>query len=233
MAIIRFSDEEVFAVDSQEYEVLVNAVANVGNTPGAVVEIGTRRGGSAKMIIDTLVNNHNNHRSMFCIDPYGNIDLDITNINASIHYPGKYEVEGDPMAKDVKFATKFDYTNDMRNRIIPSLYYYAFNAGLNFTFFCLEDHEFFERYGDGVPVYDEKKTYVDQYAFVFFDGPHTNEAVIEEVSFFASRSPIGAVWVFDDIWMYDHDKIEQDYMFVNGFEILEKKSIKASYKKTK
>lgn len=233
MAIIRFSDEEVFGVDSQEYEILVNAVAHVGHTPGAIVEIGTRRGGSAKLIIDTLVNTHNNNRAMFCIDPYGNIDLDITNINASIHYPGKYEVEGDPMSKDVKFPTKFDYTNDMRNRIIPSLYYYAYNAGLNFTFFCLEDTEFFDRYSTGVPVYDEEKKLVNEYAFVFYDGPHTNEAVITEISFFSLKSPIGAVWVFDDIWMYDHDMIEKDYLFANGFEVLEKKNIKASYVKTK
>ena len=68
MAIIRFSDEEVFGVDSQEYEVLTNAVAKVGDTEGAIVEIGTRRGGSAKLIIDTLVENNNSNRSMFCIE---------------------------------------------------------------------------------------------------------------------------------------------------------------------
>ena len=32
MTIIRFSDEEVFGTDSQEYEILVNAVAKVENT---------------------------------------------------------------------------------------------------------------------------------------------------------------------------------------------------------
>ena len=52
MAIIRFSDEEVFGVDSQEYEVLTNAVQNIKDVEGAVVEIGTRRGGSAKLIIE-------------------------------------------------------------------------------------------------------------------------------------------------------------------------------------
>lgn len=232
MAIIRFSDEEVFATDSQEYEILVNAIKDIKNVEGAVVEIGTRRGGSAKMIIDALTENEDTNRSMFCIDPYGNIDLEITNINASIHYPGKYQVEGDPMSKDSSFATKFDYTNDMRNRVIPSLYYYAYQRGLNFTFFCLEDHEFFNRYSDGVPVYNEIKKLENQYAFVFFDGPHTNEAVDTELKFFLDRAPIGAVYVFDDIWMYDHDKLE-NIMFDSGFEILEKKNIKASYKKVK
>lgn len=231
MAIIRLSDEEVFGVDSQEYEILANAVKEV-NVPGAVVEIGTRRGGSAKLIIDVLEANGQTNRPMFCIDPYGNIDLEITNINASIHYPGKFDIEGDPMSKDESFSTKFDYTNGMRNRIIPSLYYYAYQRGLNFTFFCLEDHEFFKRYSDGVPVYDEVKQLINQYAFVFFDGPHTNEAVDEELSFFLERDTIGTVFVFDDIWMYDHDKYEQ-IMFDNGYEILEKKQIKASYKKVK
>ena len=232
MGIIRFSDEEVFGVDSSEYEILFNAAKNIKGVPGGVVEIGSRRGGSAKIIIDGLVENGDSNRPMFCIDPYGNIDLDITNVNASVHYPGKYELTGDPMSKDESIKTKFDYTNDMRNRIIPSLYYYAFSKGLNFTFFCLEDTEFFKRYADGVPIYEEEKKMVNEYAFVFFDGPHTNEAVQEEIDFFLPRSPIGATWVFDDIWMYDHDKFE-NFMFDNGFETLERKNIKASYYKTK
>lgn len=232
MGIIRLSDEEVFGTDSQEYDILYNAAKNVKGVEGAVVEIGTRRGGSAKMIIDALFENGDTNRSMFCIDPYGNIDLEITNINASIHYPGKYDVNGDPMSKDESFKTKFDYTNDMRNRIIPSLYYYAYQRGLNFTFFCLEDHEFFNRYADGVPVYNEVKKLENQYAFVFFDGPHTNEAVDLELKFFLERSTKGTTFVFDDIWMYDHDKFE-NIMFDNGFDVLEKRQIKASYQKVK
>lgn len=228
MGIIRLSDEEVFGTDSQEYEILYNAAKNIKGVEGAVVEIGTRRGGSAKMIIDALAEQGDTNRSMFCIDPYGNIDLEITNINASIHYPGKHKVEGDPMSKDESFNTKFDYTNDMRNRVIPSLYYYAFARGLNFTFFCLEDHEFFKRYADGVPVYNEMKKLENQYAFVFFDGPHTNEAVDEELKFFLERSTKGTTYVFDDIWMYDHDRFEK-IMFDHGFKTLEKKEIKASY----
>jgi len=203
MAMIRLSTEEVFGTDSQEYDILVNAVAKIKGVEGAVLEIGTRRGGSAKLIIDVLWNNQDTKRSMFCVDPYGNIDLEITNINASIHYPGQYQVVGDAMSKEESFATKFDYTNEMRNRTIPSLYYCAYEAGLNFTFFCLEDTEFFKRYSDGVPVYNEFKKIEDTYAFVFFDGPHTNEAVEEELDFFLDRDTIGTVFVFDDIWMYD------------------------------
>ena len=231
MTMIRLNPDEVFNTDSSEYEILGNAVLKIKDVEGAVLEIGSRRGGSAKIIIDMLEHNGDTNRSMFCVDPYGNIDLEITNINASIHYPGKHQVEGDPISKDVSFPTKFDYTNTMRNRVIPSLYYYAYSKGLNFTFFCLEDTEFFKRYPDGVPVYDEVKKVEDKFAFVFYDGPHTNQAVIDELEYFLLKTPVGGAYVFDDIWMYDHDMIERDYLFKNGFEILEKQKIKASYVK--
>lgn len=234
MAIIRFSDEEVFGVDSQEYEVLVNAAAKLDReTPGSIVEIGTRRGGSAKLIIDTLVQTGNNNRSMFCIDPYGNIEIECTNLNMTVHEPNR-QIEGDKESTEITSPQRFDYDNTMRNRIIPSLYYYAYNAGFNFTFFCLEDTEFCKRYYDGVPVYDEEKTLENEYAFVFFDGPHDNKSVDLECKFFSERAVVGSVFVFDDIWMYDHDRIvEENWLFPAGFEVLEKGKIKASYIKTK
>lgn len=231
MAIIRFSDEEVFDTDSQQYEILWNAAANIKGVEGAVVEIGTRRGGSAKIIIDALASQQDTNRSMFCIDPYGNIDYPETNKAISTFSP-HIPITGDPQSTEIVNQIKHDYDNDMRNRIIPSLYFYAYQAGLNFTFFCLEDTEFFTRYADGVPVYNEHKKLENQYAFVFFDGPHTNEALVTEIDFFIPRSSIGTMFVFDDIWMYDHNMIE-NILFNNGFELTEKKQIKASYKKVK
>lgn len=232
MSIIRFNVDDVFNCDSQEYEVLVNAVNGIKGVEGGIVEIGTRRGGSAKLIIDKLVENGDTNRAMFCIDPYGNIEIECTNLNMSIHYP-HIQKDGDPNSKEITSKQRFDYTNGMRNRVIPSLYYYAYQAGLNFTFFCLEDTEFFNRYSDGVPIYDNFKKYIEKYALVFFDGPHDNNAVIHETEFFAfQRSVKGSIFVYDDIWMYDHDAVEK-LLFANGFEILEKKNIKASYIKTK
>jgi hypothetical protein len=231
MGIIRFSDEEVFGTDSQEYEILFNAAKKIRGVFGAVVEIGTRRGGSAKLIIDALTENSDTNRAMFCIDPYGNIDYPETN-KAMTTFGYKVELQGDPNSPDISNNIKHDYNNDMRNRIIPSLYYYAFNRGFDFTFFCLEDTEFFKRYSDGVPVYNSFKQLVNEYAFVFFDGPHINEVIENEINFFLERSVKGTVFVFDDIWMYDHDKYEK-ILLDNGFEILEKKQIKASYHKVK
>lgn len=231
MGVIRFNTDEVFEVDSQEYDILVNAAINVGNTPGAIIEIGTRRGGSAKMIMDALESRGNTNRPFFCIDPYGNIEIECTNLNMAIHNPDR-KIEGDPNSKEITSPQRFDYTNTMRNRVIPSLYYCGYLAGFDFTFFCLEDTEFFNRYGDGVPVYNESKTLVNQYAFVFFDGPHDNKTLIEETNFFIPRSNIGTMFVYDDIWMYDHDAIEE-ILFREGFEVHEKKQIKASYVKIK
>jgi hypothetical protein len=233
MGVIRFNDEEVFGTDSSEYEILYNAAKKIRGVEGAVVEIGTRRGGSAKLIIDALVENGDTNRPMFCIDPYGNIDYPETN-KAMTTFGYKVELQGDPNSPDISNNIKHDYNNDMRNRIIPSLYYYAYARGLDFTFFCLEDTEFFKRYADGVPTYNEHKKLVNEYAFVFFDGPHINEVVDEELKFFVPRSIVGSVAVMDDIWMYDHDRIvEQKWLFPNGWEILEKGNIKASYKKVR
>ena len=226
MAMIRFSTEEVFATDSQEYEVLMNAAAQIANVEGAVIEIGTRRGGSAKMIIDVLAS-QGQKRSVFCIDPYGNIEIDCTNLNMTMHNPDR-KIEGDKQSKEITSPQRFDYDNTMRNRVIPSLYYYAYQAGMNFTFFCLEDTEFFSRYSDGVPVYENEKKIENKYAFVFFDGPHDNKTLFLETDFFLNRCNIGTVFVYDDIWMYDHDAVEK-MLFENGFEVLEKKQIKASY----
>lgn len=232
MSIIRFSTDEVFNTDSSEYDILANACLKIKNIPGGILELGTRRGGSAKLIMDKLYENGDNQRSFFCIDPYGNIEIECTNLNMTIHYPGT-EVVGDPASKDITSKRRFDYTNDMRNRIIPSLYYYGYQKGFNFTFFCLEDTEFFKRYSDGVPVYDQYKEIINEYALVFLDGPHDNKSVALETEFFCSRMPVGSVMIHDDIWMFSLEEIIEPIMFEYGFEVLEKGKIKASYIKTR
>jgi hypothetical protein len=151
----------------------------------------------------------------------------------SIHNPDR-KIEGDPMSKEITSPQTFDYSNDMRNRVIPSLYYYGYQAGMNFNFFTMTDSQYIKRFADGVPVYDNEEIIEDKYAFVFFDGPHDNAALELECDFFVPRMSVGSTVVFDDIWMYDHDEIvEQKYLFPNGFETLEKGKIKASYIKRK
>ncbi|WP_313674310.1 class I SAM-dependent methyltransferase [Mycolicibacterium sp.] len=221
----------MFTTDSLEYEILQRAVWEIKGVPGAIVEIGTREGGSAKLIIDTLVSEGDTRREMFCIDPYGDLDFPMAN-RAITRFNLEAELRGDPDSVHESVALKLGYDNSMRNKIVPALYWYAYRAGIDFTLFFLEDTEFFERYADGVPVYNDGKRLVNEYSFVFYDGPHTNEAVDRELAFFIPRTHVGSVAVFDDIWMMDHEGVaEEKWLLPNGWELIEKGEQKASYRK--
>ena len=88
------------------------------------------------------------------------------------------------------------------------MYTWCCENELEFLYFPLEDTEFFKRYSDGVPIYDEEKRIENQYKLVFFDGPHQYEPVKVEVDFFIDKIPSGGVMVFDDWEWYDHSKIQ-------------------------
>lgn len=103
--------------------------------------------------------------------------------------------------------------------------------GVNFYFFNMEDTEFFTRFGDGVPVYNFFKTKITTYSMVHFDGPHDYVSISEEVKFFATRTPQGGTWVFDDIHDYDHTRLEQSDIFPSGFSKLVEEGRKAAYVK--
>ena len=107
-----------------------------------------------------------------------------------------------------------------RHRLQPWTFRLLQIRHLYFTFFCLEDSEFFKRYPDGVPVYNNYKSLVNEYALVFFDGPHDKESVMLEVMWFLSRIDTGSVFVFDDVASYDHDYID-GILLKNGFDRME------------
>lgn len=195
--------------DSIDYHVLTNAINVIKGVPGMVCEIGTRRGGSLVYMVESLIANKDFGRNIVCIDPYGNID----------YKTGELEPDR---------PLKLDYTNDMRNEALPAIYDYLQGKPVNVVFQCLEDTEFFNRFGDGVPFYNDYKTIENRYACVFFDGPHTLAALETEVDFFQPRSSTGSVWIFDDIELYPHNELEQ-LLFKNGWEMLEKTQRKASY----
>lgn len=200
----------LFETDSRAYDVIKNAVISSKDNPGLVCEIGTRRAGSTKIIIDTLVSSNQTNKMVICIDPYGNI----------------------PYAERDNKMMKHDYTNTMRNETIPHLYSYAYEKVLNFQFFNMEDTEFFNRFRDGVPFYTKgNKETINAYSFVFFDGPHDYVGVEKEVLFFLPRTSVGSAFVFDDTYdnRYDHSKIEELYLFPNGWEKVEDTRPKKSY----
>ena len=194
--------------DSREYHILINAVRMIKEINGLTCEIGVREGGGTKMILDTLLETQQK-KTHIAIDPFGNIEYE--------HWENKKE--------------KLDYTNHMKNNMLKHLYSYCSDHNMEVLFFCLEDTEFFEKFANGVPIYNEYKEIVKNYALVFFDGPHTTILVKNEFDFFKDKIPTGGVIVFDDIDQYPHMTNLDQYIQLNGFNLIEKGDCKISYVK--
>lgn len=198
---------KLLQTDSSDYDILYNACKMIKGVEGLTCEIGVRRGGGSSIIMGTAIE-IDDRRVHIGIDPYGNID-----------YPG-----GDGRCE------KFDYTNQMKMVALSEIYNWCLCYEYEFIFFNLEDAEFFKRFADGIPLYNEYKSLVNKYALVFFDGPHSVETILPEIQFFNERTPKGGMWIFDDISSYNHDVIEKE-LFKFGFEKYESTNQKASYKK--
>lgn len=179
--------------DGHDYHVVTDATVAVKGVPGLACEIGLRRGGGSKYMIDAL-RGTGQKRTLIGIDPYGNIDY------VTKKLPNDAET----------IVTKMDYTNEMRDICMVNMYLYCFRKGINFLFFPMEDTEYFKRYADGVPVYEENKRMETEYALIYFDGPHQVDPVMQEILFFDPRSPKGAAYIFDDVSYYDHSVIDRE-----------------------
>lgn len=198
--------------DSLDYDLLYRAAFEAVSTGGLFCEIGVRRGGSLKHIIDAIdAFNPDGIINLIAIDPYGNIDYNATE----------------------QFRGKLDYTNSMKNESLPNIYSYVNNKKINLVFFNLEDTEFFSRFEYGVPVYNDNKQVLDNYSFVFFDGPHDVKSIEVELDFFMPKVCSGGVFVFDDIATYPHQTIHER-LLASGFVVLEvgKEGRKISYRYT-
>lgn len=194
--------------DSFDYEVLQKAAERTKDLPGLACEIGVRRGGSLKYIMDGL---EGTRKHIVCLDPYGDIAYNAADNSKNVH---------------------FDYTNSMKHESLPHIYQYAATKSVNIVFFNLEDTEFMHRFHDGVPVYDQGKQVVNKYSLVFFDGPHDTASILKEVFFFEERSQKGTYFVFDDIMSYQHQEIEK-FLFSRNFRLVEvgQQKRKASYER--
>lgn len=195
---------------SADYGVLKNAVIESANVPGLALEIGLFRGGGARHIIDGIVETSSG-KTLVTVDPYGNIE-----------YKGS----------DQQGLVRMDFWNSRRNDCMINLFAYAQINIVNLLFFNMEDSEFFSRFSDGVPIYEDYKRIENRYAVVHFDGPHTVEAVIEEIKFLHPRSPPGAWFVFDDVdWAYDHAGKIHPWLLELGWESKERQGRHWSYRK--
>lgn len=192
--------------DSREYDILGEAAWVVRNIDGLTCEIGVREGGGTKVILDVTIRS-GRPKVHIAIDPFGNIEYE--------HWETRKE--------------RLDYTNTMKNNMLRNLYTYCATMGAECLFFPLEDTEFFKRYADGVPIYNQYKTVENRYALVFFDGPHTTQLVRNEFDFFKDKVPVGGTLVFDDIDQYPHMEALDEYIRSYGFEVIRKGTCKISY----
>ena len=185
--------------DNLDYDIIFKAASSIKHVPGIICEIGTRRGGSLKYIIDALLSVGDHNRNVVCIDPYGDI--------------------GYRHADNI--ICTFDYTNTMRDEAWANIYAYVQGKPINLIFQCLEDTEFFNRFQDGVPVYQQHgKQIINQYSLVYFDGPHDTESISKEIDFFIPRSTYGTKFIFDDIVNYNHTSIH-NRLLNEGFALVE------------
>ena len=192
--------------DSKEYEVFEEAIKQLTNPIGATVEIGVRRGMGSKMIIDSFRKHHPNVTlNHLGIDPYGNIEYN-------------------PM--EAHLNVRLDYTNDMkRDALLDFTKDYP-----EFHLVCLEDTEFFTRYSDGYPIYDQYKIMLTKYDLVHFDGPHDVASVLNEINFFHQKKAKECIFVFDDVRSYPHDKVDVYLKHIlQGYELIHNGERKAVY----
>ncbi len=195
--------------DSGEYEFITKGMQLSKDADGLCLEIGLRRGLGTKYIIDAITQVCPSKIAM-AIDPYG-----------SIIYEGR---EGKPC--------RLDYTNTMMHECQINMHQYAMDHGVHYLFFPLEDTEFFERFTDGVPVYQDFKRMETKYSFVHLDATHTVEAVTKQVLFFAERMDSNAVICIDDVTIDFMDIVPIEKVLVEqGFEMIQTGLKKALYQK--
>ncbi len=194
----------------ESYKSLINYIPELKGVEGMSIEIGLRRGGGTLEIVEAFLEN-NDKRPHICVDPYGDIE-----------YYGHGRI------------MQYDYFNSMRNETIPNLYTYAESRNVNIIFFNLEDSEFYKRFDDGVPVYDEgKKTLISNYCLAHIDGQHDANSVDIATDFFIKHLSIGGVIVYDNTDYYEHNLIHTK-LLNNNFEVLIEEdyfSYKKVYKK--
>lgn len=202
--------------NGRDYHILTSAAKKIKGTKGLTCEVGLREGGGSKYIIDALIDNGDTGRTHIAIDPYGSIPYVQSENNKAL-------VHGEKNGP---------YPNSMMKRCLSELYGYIGNKDIEILFFPLEDTEFFDKFYDGVPVYQHgEKEIVNTYALTYLDGPHDLESTMRETVFFADRGVPGSILVYDDIAnYYDHSKIKE-YLLAINWKILEEADSKNSYVK--
>ena len=184
--------------DSKDYNLLTKAAERVSQLeskrPLLTAEIGIRRGLGTKIILEYTRPKDSGLHFHIGIDPYGDLNYP--------HY-------------DDSEASVADYDSKMKAEHIKD-----FADKDNYQFLNMTDMKFFEKYFTGVVFYNQGAEYhLNTYHLVHFDGPHMTAAVVAETVFFAQRSVVGSVFVFDDWQKYD-SQLVKNVAASFGFEFI-------------
>jgi len=200
--------------DSLEYNLLakwVDQLDVVSKDFITTVEIGVREGYGSHVICEVIKGPHIH----IGIDPWG--DIQYKHLDGKEGYLEYWKDEQGNMMKnpDGSFRSP-TYPNTMKETFNKEFQHHT-----KTVLFQLEDTEYMNAFGNGVPIYyNGKKKIVNNYDLVFFDGPHTTEAVMREATWFAARSRKGTRFIFDDIDTYRMDLIAHALTF-DGFKTIE------------
>ncbi len=211
MRLTIFDEAGLMPTDSAEYDLLREAAWLGAQVEGMGCEIGVRRGGGSRMIMEEFVRS-NKLKTHVMVDPWGDIPY-MTTENNHVVLPT-------------------DYTNEMRAQFLTELGVWSQGKNVNGIVFMLQDTEFFKRFPDYVPTYVDKQIIQEtHYCMVHLDGPHSSEPVNIEVDFFAPRMRSGAMMVCDDTNLYDHWGISDPHILKSGFELYKTGQRKAVYRR--
>ena len=161
--------------DSSEYHLITKHIGKLKVDRATLTcEIGLREGLGSKIIMDAVREHKPNLYKHVAIDPYNNLRYK--------HY-------------DKSESYTADYTEEMKQKTVSYLY----QNYPEFDFYHMTDDYYFKTMGDGhqLGLFNNMMLF-GLYKVVHFDGPHTTEAVIQELNFFIPRSETKALFIIDD-----------------------------------
>jgi hypothetical protein len=185
---------ELATDNPHEMEVLQDAAIDAPKGPDQVwIEVGTRAGGSARVLIDQM----RVGQVLVSVDPYGGLPY-----YAFGTEEGGMLVAGasdGPIVWDWVTGEGLGYTDKMRTETTAELLRYSHARGVYFIPLLLADTDFMRAFPEGVPTYRHgHRRVLGSYGLVFLDGPHDSPALAHELGFFVPRLAEGGIIVVDD-----------------------------------
>lgn len=230
---VPISNEE-FYVYGGDNAILQNAAANTILTDDLVCSLSLQKGGSVKIIIDELFSK-NNFSKIVCVDPYGNVELTLTqygaNINSQIFGFEWDSAWGDGVSLDQEIKIQYNFSNELRDSVVPVIHNYAKTQGMDFKFLNIGDTEFYQTYQNGITYYlDNTSVTKNTYKLVYVDRDPTTNNAIEATNFFKDKLVSGGLIIYDDYTLYNFTPVDE-LLMENDFTLVESGDWKVVYKK--